>query len=371
VKAAAFALVFAAIGQAVPAPKPIVMDPKGYVALRAGSPLLIDGKLDDAAWRDAPWTDLFVDIEGDAKPKPALDTRVKMLWDDTYFYVGADLREPHLWATLTTHDSVIFRDNDFEVFIDPNGDNHEYYEFEINALGTFWDLFLPKPYRDGGKALDSWEIPGLKSAVAVDGTLNIPSDTDRGWTVELAFPWAVLGQQAHRDAPPHDGDQWRVNFSRVEWPIDIANGAYRKPANATEHNWVWSPQHVVDMHRPSQWGYVQFATATHGPVAFVPDPSLPARRWLQMVYEAERAYRSATGQFAATFGELGITAPADASLRNARLAVAGQIYDASVELRLPGQPPQWWHITQDEKVTLQYPSLMSRHVIQDLPPRVR
>ena len=59
-----------------------------------------------------------------------------MLWDDDYFYIGAELREPHVWGTLTAHDSVIFHDNDFEVFIDPNGDNHEYYEFEINALGT-------------------------------------------------------------------------------------------------------------------------------------------------------------------------------------------------------------------------------------------
>jgi hypothetical protein len=166
-----------------------------------------------------------------------------------------------VWATLTQHDAVIFHDNDFEVFIDPNGDTLEYYEFEINALGTFWDLFLPKPYRDGGKAVDSWEIPGLKSAVSLDGTLNNPRDRDRGWTIELAFPWAVLGQYAHRDAPPHNGDQWRVNFSRVEWPLDVVNGAYQKPAGAIEHNWVWSPQHVVDMHRPAQWGYVRFSTS--------------------------------------------------------------------------------------------------------------
>ena len=86
-----------------------------------------------------------------------------MLWDDAYFYIGAELEEPHVWATLTEHDSVIFHDNDFEVFIDPDGDNHEYYEFEINALGTYWDLLLPKPYRDGGKADNSWEIPGLKT----------------------------------------------------------------------------------------------------------------------------------------------------------------------------------------------------------------
>ena len=71
-----------------------------------------------------------------------------------------------------------------EFFIDPNGDNHEYYEFEINALGTGWDLLLPRPYKDGGKAVNGWEIRGLKSAVHLDGTLNVPEDTDRGWSVK-------------------------------------------------------------------------------------------------------------------------------------------------------------------------------------------
>lgn len=163
-------------------------------------------------WRDAPWTVDFVDIEGGVRPRPSLRTRAKMLWDGEYFYVGAEMEEPHLWATLTRHDSVIFQDNDFEVFIDPNGDSHEYYEFEINALGTGWDPLLPWPYKDGGKAVHNWEIPGLKTAAHLDGTLNDANDVDRGWSVELAFPWAALRDVARRPSPPADGDQWRVNF---------------------------------------------------------------------------------------------------------------------------------------------------------------
>src|SRR5260370_20935064 len=172
------------------------LPPKGYVCYRVRQPIKIDGRLDDASWQGVPWTDLFVDIEGDAKPRPRFRTRVKMLWDDQYFYVAAELEEPHVWATLTQHDSVIFHDNDFEVFIHPNGDNHEYYEIEINALNTEWDLLLPRPYKDGGQAVNSWEIPGLKTAVHVDGTLNNPSDGDKGWSVELAFPWSVPVQLA-------------------------------------------------------------------------------------------------------------------------------------------------------------------------------
>jgi hypothetical protein len=235
-------------------------EPKTYDCPKTTSPLRIDGRLDDAAWKSAPWTDFFVDIEGAAKPLPRYKTRAKMLWDDEYFYVAAEMEEPHVWATLTQHDSVIFHDNDFEVFIDPNGDTLEYYEFEINALNTGWDLFLDKPYRHGGKASNAWEIPGLKTAVHINGTLNNPADKDRGWSVELAFPWKVLAEHAHRPAPPRNGDEWRVNFSRVQWQSRIVDGRYEKVPNTKEDNWVWSPQGLINMHVPEKWGRVRFVT---------------------------------------------------------------------------------------------------------------
>jgi cellulose/xylan binding protein with CBM9 domain len=321
--------------------------PAGYVCQRATSPLRIDGRLDDAAWRDAPWTNDFVDIEGDKKPRPAQRTRVKMLWDDEYLYVGAELQETQLWATLTEHDSVIFKDDDFEVFLDPNGDSHEYYEFEINALGTYWDLLLPQPYKDGGKAVDAWEIPGLKSAVHLDGTLNDPRDSDRGWSVELAFPWRVLRELARRDAPPKNGDQWRVNFSRVEWSLRVEDGRYRKVPNTKESNWVWSPQGVIDMHRPETWGYVQFSTARPGADSFQPDPALPARRWLHDVYYAQREYRKRHQRWARTLQELAVAAPAGDGLSGGILETTADLFQASVDSRLQGGKVERWNIRQD------------------------
>ncbi len=236
----------------------ILAKPKEYLCYQTKSKINIDGKLNESAWRKAPSTGTFVDIEGDKKPQPRFATHAKMLWDDQYFYIAAELEEPHVWGTLTKRDSVIFHDNDFEVFIDPNGDRNEYYEFEINALNTGWDLFLPKPYRDGGKAQDNWDIIGLKTAVHINGTLNNPKDKDKGWTVEIAMPWTTLAQYAHKSAPPNDGDEWRVNFSRVEWQHEIINGKYQKIAKTKEDNWVWSPQGVIDMHRPEMWGVVRF-----------------------------------------------------------------------------------------------------------------
>jgi hypothetical protein len=228
-----------------------------YACRHAGTALRIDGRLDEPDWRKAPWTATFVDIEGDAKPRPRFRTRAKMLWDGEFFYVAAELEEPHVWATLTQHDSVIFRDNDFEVFLNPSGDGNNYFEFEMNALNTGWDLFLAKPYKRGGKADNTWEIPGLQTAVQVHGTLNDPRDRDKGWTVEIAFPWTAFAARAPV-ARPSAGDVWRVNFSRVEWRIEVIDGRYRKVPGLKEDNWVWSPQGVVDMHVPERWGHVQF-----------------------------------------------------------------------------------------------------------------
>lgn len=232
--------------------------PKRYDCARAAAPVTIDGKLDDVAWRRAAWTDDFADIEGDVRPAPRFRTRAKMLWDDKYFYIAAELVEPHVSATLTAHDSVIFRDNDFEVFIDPDGDTLEYFEFEINALNTSWDLFLDKPYLKKGRADNSWEIPGLKTAVHIRGTLNNPADRDEGWSVEIAIPWAAMAARSKQRMPPAPGDEWRVNFSRVEWQYDVVDGKYVKRAGLKEDNWVWSPQGKINMHIPERWGYVRF-----------------------------------------------------------------------------------------------------------------
>lgn len=241
------------------APLPPAQPHREYDCRRSSSRLeVIDGSLAKPFWSAAPWSDAFVDIEGDLRPPPPLRTRMKMLWDDDALYVGVEMEEPHLWATLTERDSVIFHDNDIEVFLNPSNDRLNYYEFEMNALNTVWDLFLAKPYRDGAKADNGWRIEGLRSAVHLDGTLNDPSDTDRGWSVEIVMPWKAFDRHRGGGAPPVPGDRWKVNLSRVEWDLQVAGGVYRKIQGRPEHNWVWSPMGLIDMHLPERWGIVRF-----------------------------------------------------------------------------------------------------------------
>ncbi|MDW3194979.1 MAG: carbohydrate-binding family 9-like protein [Cytophagales bacterium] len=292
-------------------------NPEKYVAHRSIASLEVDGKLDEESWKQADWTNDFVDIEGDHAPAPPYrQTRIKMLWDDDYLYIGAEMIEPDIWATYTERDAVIFHENDFEVFIDPDGDSHNYYELEINALGTIWDLILLKPYRDGGPALNAWDIAGLKSGVHVYGTLNDPSDEDEKWTVELAFPWAMLKEAAKPSRRPEDGEQWRMNFSRVHWRIKAENGVYVKETdpttgkNLSEFNWVWSEQGKIAMHQPETWGYVQFSETpvNEKKVAFMTSSTESVRWSLYQYYYAQRAHFQSNGSYAASIDALALQA---------------------------------------------------------------
>jgi hypothetical protein len=290
-----------------------------------------------------------VDIEGDKQPKPRYKTRVKMLWDDEALYIAAELEEPHVWATLTEHDSVIFHDNDFEVFLDPDGDNHLYGELELNALNTTWDLLLTKPYKDGGKAVNAWEITGLTTAVKINGTLNDPRDKDTGWTLEVKWPWKGLKELSAVGMPPRDGDRWRINFSRVEWDTEIVDGKYRKVKDKPEYNWVWSPQGVIDMHRPERWGYLQFNTATAGTVKFQADPDWSIRDLLHRAYYAQRIHHRKLGKYATEFVDLGLDREEG---RKLRLETIRSGFEVSADATRKGDAkPRRLAITQDARIS--------------------
>lgn len=295
-----------------PVPVPLIpFAPKHYVCQRTATPPKLDGKLDDAAWQQATWTEDFQDIEGFLKPKPRFRTRAKLLWDDTHLYIAAEMEEPNVWGTLTQKDCVIFQDNDFEVFLDPDGSTWPYYEFEMNALNTMWDLMLRHPYRDAERvAVNGWDCAGLRSAVAIQGTLNDPRDKDQGWTVELAIPLASLGELSGR-GKVKAGDTWRLNFSRVQWQTNVKEGKTVKVKKSDgsplpEDNWVWSPIGQVNIHYPEMWGFLHFSGRTAG--SEEPRPELTAAdraTWgLRRIYYAQRTFHAKHGRYASSLKEL-------------------------------------------------------------------
>lgn len=339
----------------VPEPR-VPFSPDKYIVQRTAGPIVVDGRLGEDSWVKADWTEVFGDIEGSVKPRPRYRTRVQMLWDDRYLYIGAYLEEPNVWATLTGRDSIIFQDNDFEVFIDPDGDTHDYYELEINALNTVWDLLLVRPYRDGGPAVHAWDIKGLKTAVAVLGTLNDPSDKDKAWTVEMAIPFEVLKEcipgKPERPAP---GEQWRMNFSRVEYFLDVVDGKYAKATAKgsdqplPEDNWTWVPQGVINIHYPEMWGYVQFSDrkAGSGGDRFADRPEEKVKWALRRIYYRERALLEEKGGFAADLGALGLKSEKEMKVKDWLYPPVIHTTPSLFEAVYTNKAGASWHIRQD------------------------
>jgi hypothetical protein len=269
-------------------PKEIIpWDIAHYTCYRAAGSIRIDGRLDEPSWHAAPRSRRFVDI---VTGEPAwFDTRVAMLWDDNFLYFGFTAEETDVWATLTERDSRIYEDNDLEVFI---AGKDAYYEFEINALNTIYEVFWiwidsvvpgsmfygqpewnPKTHRVmtisgiGGHVhprgerwgfLD-WDYPGLIHAVHIDGALNRRDHTDRGWTAELAFPWKGLSLLADgRSLPPRDGDVWRIDCSRFQQVDKEGHRLHPSPG------WTWNRHGHYDSHIPETFTQVHFSTKVVG-----------------------------------------------------------------------------------------------------------
>lgn len=268
--------------------------PKVYACYPAHGRITVDGRLDEPDWKRAAHTDLFVDIQGEHYPQPKYKTTAQLLWDADYLYIAAMLEEPNVTARLKMRDTIIWKENDFEVFLDPEGRGIDYYEFEVNARNTMMDLLLTHPYRAGGEFLLSWDCTGLRHAVQVEGTLNDGSDTDRGWTVEMAVPIRSLRKNFRNTEGMTAGEVWRLNFSRVEW---------LRP-NGPEENWVWSPCGEIAMHMPERWGYLCFLNEGEAPTL---PPYRVEYRLLWALYYAQEEHRARTGAFAASLSELGCT----------------------------------------------------------------
>ena len=323
-------------------PRPQTDDPaRSYYCQHAAVAPVIDGALDDVVWAVAEWTEDFADISGLDQPVPRYRTRSKLLWDKHCLYIAAQLDEPQLQASFTEHDSYIYQlDNDFEVFLDPDGDTHNYFELEMNALNTVWDLLLTQPYRDNGAALHGWDFKGLRSAVRLDGTLNDASDTDAGWSIEIAIPWTALAEAAGSPCPPEEGDIWRLNFSRVQWRFDWEDGQYVQATNPQTgerlpvDNWVWSPPGLIAMHYPERWGYLVFCDGAPPEAAAGEIAGRDAfSHLLYDLYYCQRDYFEEHGEYACFLADLRWNEQRYATAEYRPLLLGGGThYTASVEL---------------------------------------
>ena len=251
---------------------------------RLNTTISLDGNLEKPVWKEAEKSRRFVDmVNGE---QAFLDTRAAALWDDKALYVGFWIEEPLVRASFTERDSLIWFDNDVEIFFD--GEDC-YYEFEINAYGTVYEVFfvyqdalkkgsrfdIPQfdlynrevdvlcGFQDSSRykkskrgrrwAFMDWDFPGMESAVRVDGKINDPSVLDKGWTVELAFPWEGFKiLNPNKNWPPKAGDSLRCQFFRFEFLRH--NG---KTASESA-GWALNEHGIHDAHVPENFACLHF-----------------------------------------------------------------------------------------------------------------
>jgi hypothetical protein len=259
-----------------------------YQAKRTTERITIDGNINKELWQKAGWSKRFVDMTtGEAG---MYNTQTALLWNDTHLYIAFVAEEPFVEAKLTERDSIIFLENDLEVFID-GGDC--YYELEINAANTIYEVFFiwkdaytkgskfdipqfdvhhPQAYTFGGDydrsgatfwkgthprgirwAFTDFDMPGLTTAVRIDGTLNDHSDIDKGWSAEIAIPWSSLTLLANgRSLPPSNSDVWKLFLGRFQKLMPGGKEVLPHPAMAlTGHG-------VYDTHLPEKWSRIMF-----------------------------------------------------------------------------------------------------------------
>lgn len=193
-------LAVTSLGAQSPAPR--------YEIRRATSAVVVDGRLDEAAWAgaSAPLTLQFLwEAQTGAKQR----TSARLLWDAEALYVGYDVEDADIVAQFTERDDPTYRDDAVEIFINPNPTQETvYYGFEWNVRGVMYD-YLNYNSRTLFKRFDA---TGVQVATTMQGTLNERTDTDTGWTLEAAIPWANFEELSRR--PPVAGAVWKANVNR-------------------------------------------------------------------------------------------------------------------------------------------------------------
>src|SRR2546426_383466 len=156
--------------------------PQTVTAVRVPRAPVLDGKLDDPAWRlaAAPVTNFRQTDPDEGKPASE-STAVLVVYDDHAIYVGARLfdSEPRRIAKRLVRRDADSQSDEFRVLFDSYHDHRTAYRFVVNPAGVKSDLFWGD---DGGFSDDSWD-PVWEAAVVVDSL---------GWTAEIRIPFSQL-----------------------------------------------------------------------------------------------------------------------------------------------------------------------------------
>jgi hypothetical protein len=195
--------------------KLVLGEHKVFTLARANTPIIIDGKLDELAWKktESRSLDYFYGVE---KPTDKQDTDFGMLWDDEYLYAFFNCKDQYLTAFEKNRDGRPYQDDCAELFLIPAPDSLEmHFGFELNLYKASNDFIYLENIYEGKKGSVYSYDPDFNVEVTVAGTINDHSDIDTGWTMEMAIPLKLF-KGMEMFSPVRAGNQWAFLALRQE-----------------------------------------------------------------------------------------------------------------------------------------------------------
>ena len=190
------------------------------VARHTNTPIIIDGKLDEAVWRTAHAYPYHLADDRDPEKKDAVQEagEVRLAWDEANLYVAVRFVDSDVVTRGEKRNELHFLKGDTaEVFLKPltNTIYWELYDTPHSQTSTFCFPSLERRQEPGSFQYKM----DIQVAGAVDGTLNDSTNTDRQWTGEMAIPRKELERWG--DAFPGYG--WTIFAARYNYSKNLIN----------------------------------------------------------------------------------------------------------------------------------------------------
>ncbi|MGE5276640.1 MAG: DUF5916 domain-containing protein, partial [Acidobacteriota bacterium] len=191
---------------AVPTPGPPIHVP------RATSPITIDGKLSDPAWKDAAVLDTFYETNPGDNAPPKVRTAAYLTYDDRFFYIGLECEDPEparIRAPYVERDQVLGTDDNVAVFLDTRNDRRSAMEFRVNPRGIQGDASF-----NDANGNEDFSPDFFYDTAAEIGP--------KGWTAEMRIPFSSL---RHKNMA---SQTWGIVIWR-NYPRDFRYAIYSSP----------------------------------------------------------------------------------------------------------------------------------------------
>ena len=188
---------------------------------KAAGRIEIDGRLDDAAWKQAAVIDTFYETYPADNVEPKAKTVVYLTYDAESFFIGIHAFDPapaQIRAPFVERDNIIGTDDNIAVFLDTRNDRRSAIEFRVNPRGNQADAL----YNDANSNEDFSPDFFFDTAAQI---------TDDGWTAEMRVPLSSLRY------PKLAENRWGILVWR-NYPRDLRYQIHSSPIPFGSNCWI-------------------------------------------------------------------------------------------------------------------------------------